>query len=426
MTLPKLEVFKNDLIDSLELTSNEVSTLEKKFYSIKREKVSRGWNLISLCVCLLLVFIMFLIPLLSLLGVGLLFFWIYQVCFYFNYEQRKEAAEREYELKLAEALSNCVSEWLEKNYYSRLKTNLSNLNFKSLRELNCNFTHKVYFESLSKTFEKGLIIENYDRAIHLIGNRAASTQPVIYELTPEICFSVDELFVSMKCDFRVIRSEFENFEIASIFKTTIDAVPFIEPSNVRIKQWSSSKKFIFGQNDLGEETLLYLELKRRTAKLPKSEGRLLKTERPYKILPESRKVKKLLNSLQKKFRSESVAMEAAKEYELYKGHLPKDVSSQNLGYDLESLVASGEQLKIEVKGLDTTGDVFLTANEIRAAEACGELYWLYVVDNCSGANEQTLFRMNGIRKSDLKERIVNYGFSSQQQSCQNLFKVTIE
>lgn len=446
----KLETFKRDLICNLELTSDEALSLEKRFYSVKRVDASRGWRLRSFCLGIFFVCILIPVKSLSLLAVTLILYLIYQVYFCLTYDRRRAAATREYELKLAEQLAHCVSTWLDRNYFERLKINLLNMNFKSLRELKCSFTHRVHFESLGKTFEKGLILENYDGLSSNISHRFASVQPVFYELTPEISFSVDQLFVSMKCDFRVVRSEFDLSEVASIFRTTIDTVPYLDSSYVKIRQWSSTKNFIWGQNDLGKEVLLLLENKRRKPKQSRKTFKTASSNERYEIsvdrssqnrfapkitlAPKSRlvtlfktnKVEKLLDSLQKKVRSEITAMAIAKEYEFHNGRTPKDVSAQNLGYDLESSATNDEKLKIEVKGLDTTGDVLLTANEIRAAEEHGDQYFVYIVDYCSGESEQKLYRLKGINRADLKERIVNYGFSLAQQNCQNVIEVTIE
>ncbi len=69
-------------------------------------------------------------------------------------------------------------------------------------------------------------------------------------------------------------------------------------------------------------------------------------------------------------RVEEAAMRVAMDYE--RAH--RDVSAENLGYDLES---SGRH--IEVKGRTGVGPVVLTPNEWIAAKRLGEAYYLYIV-----------------------------------------------
>lgn len=71
---------------------------------------------------------------------------------------------------------------------------------------------------------------------------------------------------------------------------------------------------------------------------------------------------------------EVAAMQAVLDYERNAGRSPRDVSQENLGYDIES---SGRF--IEVKGKASTGPVALTLNEWIAARRLGKDYYLYIV-----------------------------------------------
>ena len=75
-------------------------------------------------------------------------------------------------------------------------------------------------------------------------------------------------------------------------------------------------------------------------------------------------------------RVEEAAMRLAIEYERSQGRTPKDVSQENLGYDIAS---SGRF--IEVKGKAGVGPVALTPNEWFTARHLGEDYFLYIVVN---------------------------------------------
>ncbi|MDZ7704518.1 MAG: helicase-related protein [Trueperaceae bacterium] len=73
-------------------------------------------------------------------------------------------------------------------------------------------------------------------------------------------------------------------------------------------------------------------------------------------------------------RVELAAMEVVMAYERERGSNPRDVSSENLGYDVES----GERA-IEVKGRAGRGSVTLTANEWITAGRLDDRYYLYIV-----------------------------------------------
>ena len=77
-------------------------------------------------------------------------------------------------------------------------------------------------------------------------------------------------------------------------------------------------------------------------------------------------------------------MRVVLEHEREQGRRVKDVSANNVGYDVTSLdPVTGELRLIEVKGLAAAkGTVLLTPNERRVAEDRPDCYWLYVVTNC--------------------------------------------
>ncbi|CAB3288017.1 Type III restriction endonuclease, res subunit [Methanocaldococcus lauensis] len=75
---------------------------------------------------------------------------------------------------------------------------------------------------------------------------------------------------------------------------------------------------------------------------------------------------------------EEIGMKIAMEYERRHGREPKDVSKENLGYDIYS-EGNGERRYIEVKARAKLGDVELTWNEYVTAKRLGDKHWLYVV-----------------------------------------------
>jgi hypothetical protein len=79
---------------------------------------------------------------------------------------------------------------------------------------------------------------------------------------------------------------------------------------------------------------------------------------------------------------ERTGMSAAMDYERENGGVPKDVSSENLGYDILS-EREGNDRYIEVKAREGTGRISLTENEWNAAKQLRNNYYLYAVFNCS-------------------------------------------
>ncbi len=71
-------------------------------------------------------------------------------------------------------------------------------------------------------------------------------------------------------------------------------------------------------------------------------------------------------------------MNIAMKYEKVKGGNPKDVSNQNVGYDIVSERPYSDRY-IEVKTRSEEGKVSLTNNEWEAAKSRGNNYFLYVV-----------------------------------------------
>jgi len=79
---------------------------------------------------------------------------------------------------------------------------------------------------------------------------------------------------------------------------------------------------------------------------------------------------------------EKIGMKISMEYEKNQGRKPKDVSKENLGFDIRSK-GDSEIRYIEVKARANEGYVALTTNEWFKANRFKEQYWLYVVSNAS-------------------------------------------
>ena len=77
---------------------------------------------------------------------------------------------------------------------------------------------------------------------------------------------------------------------------------------------------------------------------------------------------------------EIIAMQTVMEHERSLGHEPRDVSKQNLGWDIESMTRDGTLRLIEVKGRHHEATtVTVTRNEIMACLNKPELFLLALV-----------------------------------------------
>jgi superfamily II DNA or RNA helicase len=79
---------------------------------------------------------------------------------------------------------------------------------------------------------------------------------------------------------------------------------------------------------------------------------------------------------------EEIGMQYAMDYEKAQGREPKDVSKDNIGYDIRSVEPSGTKRYIEVKGRSGVDGVMLSENEMNRLYQLGTRAWLYIITNC--------------------------------------------
>ena len=91
---------------------------------------------------------------------------------------------------------------------------------------------------------------------------------------------------------------------------------------------------------------------------------------------------------------EKIAVKIATEHEEARGFVVESVEAANRGFDLIARKPHPEDSKtfmevrfIEVKGRAGVGEIFLSANEYKAAERLKADYWLYAVFNCASTPE---------------------------------------
>lgn len=106
---------------------------------------------------------------------------------------------------------------------------------------------------------------------------------------------------------------------------------------------------------------------------------------------------------------EKIGMQIALEYEKKQGRKPKDVSSENLGFDIRSVDKEGNIRYIEVKTRAKVGKIALTQNEWFKAQRFGSDYYLYVIFNAT-ASAQLFIIQNPAKnlKPEAKIEMVRY------------------
>jgi len=105
---------------------------------------------------------------------------------------------------------------------------------------------------------------------------------------------------------------------------------------------------------------------------------------------------------------ERLGMEAVMAAETGFGHAPRDISKENLGYDIESRAPDGTLRFIEVKGrVAGADDIILTQNEVRAALNSPTHWWLAVVEVDNGFARAPVYLHDlGLREPTFAETAV--------------------
>ncbi|CAB3287667.1 protein of unknown function [Methanocaldococcus lauensis] len=188
-----------------------------------------------------------------------------------------------------------------------------------------------------------------------------------------------------------------NMDIWRREKQLIASIDFLKQEDIRkvLETVSWDLVIVDEAHKLAEYELLSNEEKKRKALAIKNyEERLNRYKKALKELPEKIKRETSLTAKPPVYigaiyvlpkgtmgenpEIEEIGMKIAMEYERRQGRDLKDVSKENLGYDIYS-EGNGERRYIEVKARAKLGDVELTWNEYVTAKRLGDKYWLYVV-----------------------------------------------
>ena len=112
---------------------------------------------------------------------------------------------------------------------------------------------------------------------------------------------------------------------------------------------------------------------------------------------------------------EEIGMNTVMQYETNHGRTPKDVSKDNIGFDIRSTDQNGNVRYIEVKARASVGSVVLTTNEWYQASQMGDMYYLYVVWNTKRIHDvEPIIIQNPAKNLMVDKKIVRYFVSPEE------------
>ena len=114
-------------------------------------------------------------------------------------------------------------------------------------------------------------------------------------------------------------------------------------------------------------------------------------------------------------------MEKVMQFEREQGFVPRDISAENRGYDIESRVPGTGKLRfLEVKGrIEGAATITVTKNEILYSLNKPEDYILAVVEFIDGGNHRAHYLRNPfLREPDFGVTSVNYDLADLLQRAQ--------
>ena len=112
---------------------------------------------------------------------------------------------------------------------------------------------------------------------------------------------------------------------------------------------------------------------------------------------------------------EEAGMKSSMQYEKNAGRNPKDVSKDNLGFDIKSKDKNGDFRYIEVKARSGEGTVVLTRNEWFKAQHLGDDFYLYVVWNAlKDPNSEPKIFKNPAKNLSVSHKVVRFFISPEE------------
>ncbi|MAM23118.1 MAG: helicase [Croceibacter sp.] len=112
---------------------------------------------------------------------------------------------------------------------------------------------------------------------------------------------------------------------------------------------------------------------------------------------------------------EAIAMQVAMDYEVQQGWDCKDVSGDNVGFDLKSISPNLIKRYIEVKGRAADGGVMISENEMNRLRQLGTTAWLYVVNHCKSKPQLHRIQNPGnVLQSEVLSKGIQYFVKEQE------------
>lgn len=165
----------------------------------------------------------------------------------------------------------------------------------------------------------------------------------------------------------------------------------LEEQNKLMKKETQQRKDHIAKLEEKVETLKErrVERRERLANMKKLHRKMPEVKGCAYVVPLSEMEFENNYGMQREDEVEAIAMQVAMKYEEDNFRVPKDVSADNLGYDIASHDEALIKRYIEVKGRSAAGPVMLSENEINRLGQLGDSAWLYIVTHCK--SEPKLF-----------------------------------
>lgn len=336
--------------------------------------------------------------------------------------------------------SNTIAE-IERGVYALPK--VIEFNEKALKNVAIKYTAEVNIKN--KAIIRHSNTYSPSKAYKAI-NSSEKSSSTGREVSPGVYIAIESLWIEIKTDIRYKNSNLTPQALKYLFEKALEYLPQTPLERILIKQYSSSKAVYYDYKTLQSESLQQLRQRNTSAPRlkhanpvpiptpinkppsfpapspPKSNTSPQKTNTlpSTPLVQEKNKLRqrhrKELDLAKKRKKIEQRAMKWVIRYEKGQGRQPKDVSSENLGYDILSTDRrTGEEFWIEVKGKATEGNIYLTDNEYRTAQLNPKEYYIYIVENCDSIFKQpTITRLRDIYKVTLPQEIVSYSVDYQQ------------
>ncbi len=185
-----------------------------------------------------------------------------------------------------EILAKVIGERFYKNRLLRLHQQLPNLPLASLKSIDSHIVSHIVFIDGNNKFPFLLLGSSHRKRTSSIQSRAERLEEQVgltqrsswrveepkaatqldysnaYEICPGVLLKIVECRIECRCDFRIERNEMAPHQVGWLFRLAIDTVPEISMDDITVRQYGSTKEFLFRREYLDSGTISYVSSKR--------------------------------------------------------------------------------------------------------------------------------------------------------------------